>query len=82
MGHVFSGWTIPPEAVECSASIECVIMLKWESLDEMYDVKNDEGSLYSSAFVPLKNEASEGSQTVLYTKIREARAKHAICLIM
>lgn len=80
--NLVSGWTIPPEGVDYTASLEFVIILQWESIDEMYNVKNDENPLFNNAFAPLTSEASGGSKPVLYTKLRTAHEDHAKCLKM
>ena len=70
------------EDTDCNASQECVAFIKWNSLDEMYDVKRDDDSLFNNGFVPLKAEATKGSTSVLYIKLREARADRSPCLMM
>lgn len=41
--------------------------LHGESLDEMYDVKSDQSSVFTNECMLLRKESSEGSKTVLYT---------------
>lgn len=60
----------------------CVIVLAWESLDEMYDVKKDQNGLFNNLFVPLRDEASVGSETALYTALKDAEVERSKCVVM
>ena len=59
---------------------ECMVMLEWNSLDEMFDIKMDKDSSYNNGFVQLRNEASRMSKTVLYTKLQEWQRRK--CIVM
>ena len=58
------------------------MLLKWKSLDEMRDVKNDQESSFNTLFVPLTNQASGDSKTTIYTVLYQVHAKPARCLVM
>lgn len=76
------GWTMKPGRTALEVSRDCAVLFKWNSLDEMYDVKSNQESLFNNGFVPLRNEASEGSKTVLYTKLRDVDRDRSKCIVM
>lgn len=79
---VVHGWTIKSDRRAPESSKDCAVIFKWDSLDEMYDVKQNQESLFNNGFLPLKHEASKGSKTVLYTKLRDVHMERSICVVM
>lgn len=59
-------WTIPHSREDTYTLQECVVVFNWESLDE---TKSDEVSLFNSGSLPLRIEASEGLEIVLYMRL-------------
>lgn len=76
------GWTIPHRQGDNDVPQECAVVFTWASLDDMYDVKSDEDSLFNNGFVPLRNEASEVSRTVLYAKLQDVSIGRSYCALM
>ena len=75
------GWSVPLSHTKDN-HCNCAVLIKWASLDEMYEVKSDEHSVFNNGFVALKKEATEGTKTVLYTELRDAQKDQLRCLMM
>lgn len=77
-----SGWIVGNVQRDSRMLRGYIVALAWESLDEMYDVKKDHESLFNNLFVPLRDEASVGSETALYTALKDAEVERSKCVVM
>ncbi len=48
----------------------------------MYEVKKDQNSLSNNPLVPLRDDASVGSETALYTAPKDAEEERSKCVMM
>lgn len=60
-----------------------MVFFEWGSLDRMFEVKRDVGSLFNNCFVPLRDEAERGARTALYTQLRDGGKERSLaCVVM
>ena len=80
--HGVPNWQRSQYDTATESSKDCIVILNWRSLDQIYDVKRDGESWFNNCLVPLMNEASQGSKSALYTTLREVSTTHASCNVM
>ena len=77
------GWTVSDVQHEHRQGMKaCVVLMRWGSLDHMYNVKRDTTSLFQNVLVPLLNEAENHSTAALYTQLRDSEGERSKCGIM
>ena len=76
------GWTVGPVGHGEGTARGCLIFLEWESLDQMFEIKRNQDSLFNNCFVPLRDEAERGARTALYTKLNDGGTQRSRCVVM
>ena len=76
------GWTVSEIQHEQEGLKACVVLIQWDSLDQMYNVKQDKNSLFNNLFVPLLNDALNGSTAALFTQLKDVEAEGSRCVVM
>ena len=76
------GWTVGPVGHGGDTARGCLIFFEWGSLDQMFQIKRNEDSLFNNCFVPLRDEAEKGARTTLYTRLKDGGKGKSNCMIM